>query len=406
MQKAKNNILFLIYSILLGIIVGVIIWAFLRVMNLCISFLWEFIPSVISFPLYTLILCTAGGALIGLYKKKFGDYPEELGVVLKKVKKSGGYPYHNLFMILGAALFPLIIGASVGPEAGLTGVIAGLCTFIGDKLKVFKKETEELAKIGMSASLGTIFRSPMFGLIEPLESEKDTVLPRSSKIVLYLTAAVSSFGCFFLLNHFVMGGEGMPSMDFTKFDLIQLLYIIPFTLVGIFAGYLYFFFKFITASLKKKFEKYPIIRATAGGLLLGITGTLLPLTMYSGEHQIGIVSQNAIQIGAVMLIVVAVVKLLLTNICIDSGLKGGHFFPVIFCGIAIGCAMSLIFNVDMTLCACIVTSALVGHTLKKPLAVVLLLMIVFPIRLIPVMIICAVAAKFIPTPKFLLITEE
>ena len=103
-----------------------------------------------------------------------------------------------------------------------------------------------------------------------------------------------------------------------------------------------------------------------------------------------------------MLLVIAVVKLLLTNICIDSGLKGGHFFPVIFCGIFIGCAMSLLLGTDPVFSAAVVTTALVGHTLKKPLATVLLLMIVFSPRLIPVMLFAAAAAKFIPTPKALL----
>ena len=85
MNKVKNNLLFLFYTILLGAIVGAIVWAFLKVMNLGIEFLWDYVPSQINFPLYTLILCTVGGLLVGLWKKKFGDYPEELHVVLGTV---------------------------------------------------------------------------------------------------------------------------------------------------------------------------------------------------------------------------------------------------------------------------------------------------------------------------------
>ena len=118
MKNFKNNVLFLFYTVLLGAIVGAIIWVFLKVMNLGIEFLWDWVPSQINFPLYTLCVCTVGGLLVGLWKKKFGDYPEELGVVLGKVKKTGRYPYHNVFSILGAALLPLLFGASVGPEAG------------------------------------------------------------------------------------------------------------------------------------------------------------------------------------------------------------------------------------------------------------------------------------------------
>ena len=406
MKSLKNNALFLLYTATLGVIVGAIVWSFLKVMNLGIELLWDFIPSRISFPLYTLCVCTVGGLLIGLWKKKTGDYPEELQVVLGGVKKTGRYPYKNVFFIIVSALLPLLIGASIGPEAGLTGIIAGLCTWVGDKLKKFKKETDELTAIGMSATLGTIFRSPMFGFIEPIDSEKDTTLPRTSKIVLYLTAILSSLGIFLLLNRLTGTSSGMESMKFDGIPIEQYLYGVPLALIGVIAGYLFFSFKKLTSLLEGRLKRFVILRGVCGGLLLGLCGTFIPLTMFSGEHQITIVTAQAGTIGATMLLIIAVVKLFLTNICIDSGLKGGHFFPVIFCGICIGCAMSSFIGIDMVFCCSAVTAALVGHTLKKPLATVLLLMIVFPVRLVPIMLFAAVVAAFIPTPKLLLSKEN
>lgn len=405
MKKLKNNVLFLLYTVILGGVVGAIIWGFLRVMNLGIDLIWDTIPSQLEFPYFTLCVCTVGGLLIGLWKYRFGDYPEELSTVMGQVKKTGRYPYHNVFSTLGSALFPLLIGASVGPEAGLTGVIAGLCSWVGDKLKRFNRETEELTAIGMSATLGTIFRSPMFGFVEPLESDKDPSLPKASKTVLYIAAILSSFVSFIALNKVFGGGDGIQGIDGERFWLRNYLYAPLLIVVGIAAGYLYFIFKKMTTALKAKFEKHMILRATIGGLLLGVSGTLLPLTMFSGEHQIAEVMEEMEAIGAVTLLIAAVVKLLLTNVCIDSGLRGGHFFPVIFCGVAIGCAMSLLLGVDVVLSTAVVTAALVGHTMKKPLATVLLLMIVFPIRLIPVMLLASAAAKFIPTPKVFLSEE-
>ena len=402
MSKLKNNLLFLLYTVILGVIVGAIVWGFLQLMNLGIEFLWVYVPSQIDFPLYTLCVCTAGGLLVGIWKHWFGDYPQELNVVIGTVKKTGRYPYHNVFSTIGSALFPLLIGASVGPEAGLTGVIAGLCSWVGDKLKRFRKEVEELTKIGMSATLGTIFRSPMFGFMEPIESDEDTVLPKTSKIVLYFAAILSSFGVFILLNKLCGVSMGMESMAAAKQSWKIYPYAVPLTIAGIAAGYLFFIFQRLTSTIKDKLKKFVVLRAAAGGLLLGISGTFLPLTMFSGEHHIGEVMDDMKTIGAVMLLVVAVVKLLLTNVCIETGLKGGHFFPVIFCGVAIGCALSILLGIDPVFCAAVVTTALVGHTLKKPLATVLLLMIVFPPRLLPIMIFAAMTAKFIPTPKIFL----
>ncbi len=184
MKKAWNGLLMFIYTVLLGAVTGSVIWGFLKLMNLCIGLLWDTLPAKLDFWFYTPVVCIVGSLLTGLYKKKFGDYPEELPVVLAKVKEDGGYQYHNIPMMLGAAFLPLIFGASVGPEAGLTGVIAGFCTWIGDKLKRAHAEMEELTRIGVSATLGTIFRSPMFGFVEPLENEKGAALLLSSPYIL------------------------------------------------------------------------------------------------------------------------------------------------------------------------------------------------------------------------------
>lgn len=405
-MKTKSKLLFLLYSVLLGGVVGAIVFVFLRIMNLGITLLWHTIPEKTNIPFYTLIVCTLGGLLIGLWKKRFGDYPEELEQVIGEIKEKKRYPYNNVFSTIVSAMLPLLIGASVGPEAGLTGVIAGLCTWVGDKLKKYLKESEELAQIGMSATLGTIFRAPMFGFVEPIESDDETVLPKTSKIVLYFAAIVSSLGCFVLLGNLLGGGVGTEGLEAGDAGAKAYICAVPMTLIGILAGYLFFAFKRLTELAKEKTEKFVIVRAAAGGLLLGIAGTVLPLTMFSGEHQIEEVMQDITPIGAVTLLIIAVVKLALTNICIGTGLKGGHFFPVIFCGICIGCSMSLMLGLDPVFCAAVVTTALVGHTLKKPLATVLLLMIVFPPKLIPVMLAAAACAKFIPTPKAILGKED
>lgn len=402
MSKVKNNILFMLYTVILGSIVGLIIWGFLRIMNYGIEFLWGYLPAQLNFPLYTVCVCTAGGLIIGVWKRKFGDYPEELTGVIAKIKKTGRYPYNNVFSTIVSALIPLLAGASIGPEAGLTGVIAGLCTWVGDKLKSFRKEVQELTSIGMSATLGTIFRSPMFGFMEPLESDDDTTLPKTSKIVLYFAAILSSFGVFILMNNLFGIKMGMEGIEGSKISAENYLYAVPLVLVGIAAGYIYFAFKKLTGMIEHHLKKYVVLRAVCGGLILGIFGLFLPLTMFSGEHQISVVMADMEKIGAVMLLIIAIAKLLLTNICIDTGLKGGHFFPVIFCGISIGCAMSLLLGVNVLFSTAIVTTALVGHTLKKPMATVLLLMILFPPRLIPIMLFAAASAKFIPTPAILL----
>ena len=130
-----------------------------------------------------------------------------------------------------------------------------------------------------------------------------------------------------------------------------------------------------------------------GGLILGIIGTILPLTMFSGEEQIEFILESGTKIGFAILLVISIVKIFLTNICIESGLKGGHFFPMIFSGIACGYAMSIILNIDPVISMAVVTSSFLSYIMKKPLAVVLLLIIVFPANLVPIMLVSSIVAS-------------
>ena len=79
---------------------------------------------------------------------------------------------------------------------------------------------------------------------------------------------------------------------------------------------------------------------------------------------------------------IAFLKIIMTNMCISLGLKGGHFFPLIFAAVCLGFGVSLmIFPQEVshaTYAAAIVAAGTLGVSLKKPLAVSMLLLLCFP----------------------------
>ena len=75
---------------------------------------------------------------------------------------------------------------------------------------------------------------------------------------------------------------------------------------------------------------------------------------------------------------------------------------MIFAGISAGYACSLLIGIDAGFCMAVVTAALISHMMKKPLASVLLLLLLFELKLVPIMLAAAAVACFIKTPKFLL----
>ncbi|MCC6093943.1 MAG: hypothetical protein LIV24_02810 [Eubacterium sp.] len=133
-RSGKFSLWSLLFCLFAGAVTGAIVWGFLRICEFGREILWKFIPGAVSVPFYPVIVCLAGGILIGLFQRRFGVYPEELGAVLGKIRKEHFYPYSHMPVLVVSALFPLILGASVGPEAGLTGIIAGLCYWMGERV--------------------------------------------------------------------------------------------------------------------------------------------------------------------------------------------------------------------------------------------------------------------------------
>ena len=401
----KNNILLTLYTLIIGVIAGLIIWCFVRGMNIGIHFLWDYLPSLINFKYYTIFACLMGGLLVGLWKNKYGDIPEELNQVVNTVKKEHRYSYSNIFPSIVSSILPLIFGASVGPEAGLTGIIAGLYTWIGDKLNIFNDELEELAHIGIAATLGTIFVSPIFGFVEPIENE-DSKLPKTSKNILYFVAILSSFGIFIFLNHLTHNHAVLHTIGTATLSNLNYPGIIILIILGMLLSYVYFVSHKLSKLIFKNLGDNFILKGVIGGLILGIFGTLLPLTMFSGEKQIYLLLGTGAQIGLIVLILTSIIKIILTNVCIETGLKGGNFFPLIFSGTSMGYALSIILNIDPIISMAVFTTSFTASILKKPIAVVLLLMIIFPMNLIPLMLVSAIVACLFKTPKFLEVSPE
>lgn len=393
-----------------GVIAG-IIWSFLKILDLGVGFIWEWGKDSVNFPLYTIAVCLLGGLIIGLYQKKFGAYPEELETVMGKVKKDKYYPYNNVFVICIAALLPLLFGGCIGPEAGLTGVIVGLCYWVGDRIKFVNVHLKEITKIGLSTAIGTIFGAPLFGLVMPIEEkvdyDKEITVSKFSKTIYIIVSVMSAFGVFSLLNSFFGGGIGIPQIEYAKITSNEQIFGIPLALVGVVLGICYLVFdRFTKAFFMKLQGKIGIVISTMlGGLVLGVMGTYFPLTMFSGEESMGEIISTYKEYAPWLLILTGLLKLLLTNVCIKSGWRGGHFFPVIFSGVSVGCGVAILTGLNSAFCMGVITAGLLGVIMKKPFAVSLLLMLCFPLRVIPWLIISAFIGSFIPT-KWLNPTEK
>ncbi|MEI3340587.1 MAG: chloride channel protein [Eubacterium sp.] len=130
------------------------------------------------------------------------------------------------------------------------------------------------------------------------------------------------------------------------------------------------------------------------------------MTMFSGGNAIQAIQYEYLQYTPYLLILIGVVKLFLTNVCIESGWRGGHFFPVIFSGLSIGFGFSVLLNTNQIFSVILVTAALLGTILQQPLGAIVLSIIFFPIEDFGWMCLASVVGGCIPLPKQLRMNPE
>ena len=406
----KNLFLYVLLATALGAAAGALVWALLRIMNLGVDLIWHTIPHCVGNEVaYTFAVCLLGGLLIGLWQKKFGIYPEELEEVMHQLKTTGTYPYSKIPMLSVAALLPLIFGGCLGPEAGLTGIIVGLCCWVGDRLKYKGREIREIAEAGMAATLGVIFASPFVGIAFNYESgaaeekrnftEEQKADFKKIKKLIYIMAVAGGLGAMKLLGDIFGGGSGIPrfgrDVDIAVDDW---KWFVVVAAAGIIAGLVYAIAHKITVMIGDKLMNRRVISCMLAGLSLAVIGLISPWTMFSGEHQMGELMEVWQNETAGSLIMITVLKLVLVNLCINLGWKGGHIFPVIFSGVSIGYAMAMILGIEPVFTVAVTTAALCGYIMRKPVMVIGVLLLCFPVTVIIPLAAAAYLGSVLPVP--------
>ena len=402
-----NKSKLLLFCAVLGAVSGAVLWVFLRVVHLGTVLLWEKLPEIVDVPVwYPVVVCTLGGVIIGLFRKRFGDYPQTMKTVIGTVKRTGTYPYNKIVVILIAAALPLIFGSSVGPEAGMVGVLVALGCWANENLKFAKKNADFYSSVGMAVSLSILFYSPLFGFFSAVEREDDLPtdggktssckadsdtspnsdgnLDRSAKLLIYGISIASALSVLSLLNHlFGKVSEGFPSFGNAQPDKWDFLMMVVYIICGILLGLFFEKSEELLAKLSGKLP--PVLSEVVAGLILGGTVSFLPVLQFSGESQMSVLITDYARYAPVAMIGIAFLKVLLTNLCIQMGLKGGHFFPLIFAAVCLGYGISLlVFPMDAeyaVFAAAITTAATMSVSIRKPLAVTCLLFLCFPVKM-------------------------
>lgn len=417
-NRTGKILMFGVFSLVLGAAAGAVVWIVVSLANLGIMLLWDLLPKAIGvtaepgklgFVIYSLCICIAGGVIIGLWQRKNGILPDETEQVMGRIKRSGSYPYNRIHILVISALLPIIFGGTIGPEAGLIGVVAAVCCLVGDILKWKGDEVAALAEAGMAAAVGAIFNAPLFGIADNLESvrgkgkNRKRLVSKKTRIFIYVMGVIGGMAVMMLLSKAFGGGSGLPRFDARHaMGLAQWKWFVPMLVLSVLFGLYYLLMRYMTRSIGGLLEKHRVTSCVIAGVVVAIVTSLAPFTAFSGEEGISKLMENWQAVSPAVLVAAAVLKLFTVNVCVDLGWRGGSIFPLIFSGVAAGYAFASLAGMDGAFAVAVFCAGIYSYVNRKPVSVIMILLMCFPVTYILPIAAASFAASFIPAPKVLL----
>ena len=235
-------------------------------------------------------------------------------------------PRNNVRAILGAALAQ-IGGGSIGPEALMTRLAAVISQ------RIWRGRDHDLKLAATAGSLG-LFGFPLLGGAVVQTSQRRDLIARWIPGVL---GGLAGFAAFHGIDQ-ASGGS-----------LQRMAYSWPSNLgedlgtfsSGAIAGVVGWGLGWLLLRWRSWLEPRQLLAhwrwwPALTGLLLGITMHWLPLVPFAGEEQLRPLLEGAGSTDAFLLIISAIVKLLLLGLCLETGWRGGIFFPLFLVACAAG----------------------------------------------------------------------
>ncbi len=335
----------------------------------------------------------AAGVVVGLLRR-LTRLPEEVPGLFDDIQAAHVDPGLVRGTVAVSAL-SLIGGASVGPEKVLASIGGGVGSWMAQRRGLCTEDSQVNALAGIAGIFGGLFSSPVIVVMLILEVARPGGHRFSKTLVTDIVAGSVSFGIYFAIAGAVfLGAYPVPLYTFNDW---QLLGAIPLGLFGALVTILLAGFMVLATRLFGRLKIPAIVKSAMGGVLFGLVGVALPLTMFSGGDQLTSVLKGASTLGLVLCTAVLVAKMFTYAVSQASGFVGGPIFPSLFIGGTAGIVVhQAIPGVPLGLAFSCLLTAVLGSLAAAPFAMVLMAALLTregPLQTFPILI--AVVTAFI-----------
>jgi H+/Cl- antiporter ClcA/CBS domain-containing protein len=220
-------------------------------------------------------------------------------------------------------------GGPFGAEGPIIATGGALGSLIAQLMHVTADERKTLLAAGAAAGMAAVFSAPISAVllaIELLLFER-----RARSLIPVALAATVGTGVRYLLE----GNEPMFAMPHVATPTLPA--IAAYILLGLIVGVISVGITRMTYAIEDLFEKLPIHWMwwpALGGLVVGVVGYFMPLTLGVGYTNISAVLSG--QIGMAAMLALCLLKLLSWSVALGSGTSGGTLAPLFTIGGAMG----------------------------------------------------------------------
>jgi chloride channel protein, CIC family len=328
-RDQREEQVFLVLTLLIGAIVGLIVVAFILITERFGARLYPMNAAVWR----RLVVPVVGSLAMGYLLYRF--FPDARGSGVPQTKaalwaRGGRISFATVFGKFFCTSATLACGIPLGREGPAVQVGSGIASMLGRYLGLKPEKVKALIPVGAAAAIAAAFNTPLAAVVFALEEVVgDLHAPVLGSVVL---ASATSWGMLRLL----LGND--PLFQVPQYQLVHPGELGIYALLGVLGGFISAAFTRLLLWMRAWFLRRPKktvwFQPLAGGLTVGVMACFLPQILGVGYKYVGDVLNGGMALKLMLLLLV--LKLFAVTISYASGNAGGIFGPSLFLGAMLG----------------------------------------------------------------------